>query len=105
MPTTTTVPAPAPGAIDEAVRTFSAASQNGAAYAQEALATTRAYLSDVLAVNPSVIEGWQTDLQALVKAGFGCDQSIRARIEEVGGTAEIWSEAGRGTRVRVWVPL
>lgn len=42
---------------------------------------------------------------SVVKAGFGCEQSIRARIEEVGGTVEIWSEPGRGTRVRVWVPL
>ena len=42
---------------------------------------------------------------SVVTSGFGSDQSIRARAEEVGGTAEIWSAPGEGTRVRVWVPL
>lgn len=36
--------------------------------------------------------------------GFGIEHSIRARIEEVGGSAEVWSEPGRGTRVTLWVP-
>ena len=76
MPTRATPSAPATEAIDEAVRTFSAASQNGAAYAQQALSTTRAYLSDVLALNPTVLEGWQTDVQTLFTAGFGLQNAL-----------------------------
>ena len=42
---------------------------------------------------------------ATVTGGYGRDQSIRARAEDAGGTAEIWSAPGQGTRVRVWMPL
>lgn len=31
--------------------------------------------------------------------GFGVGQSIEARMSEVGGCAQVWSETGRGTRV------
>jgi signal transduction histidine kinase len=37
-------------------------------------------------------------------AGFGIAQSIAERMSEVGGTAEIDSAPGRGTRVNVWGP-
>lgn len=37
--------------------------------------------------------------------GFGIRQSIVARLEEVGGGAEIRSRPQRGTLVRMWVPL
>ena len=36
--------------------------------------------------------------------GFGQQHSIRDRMEEVGGRAQIWSEPGRGTRVELWAP-
>lgn len=36
--------------------------------------------------------------------GFGLRQSIDARLADVGGSATIWSEPGRGTRVTLWVP-
>ncbi len=36
-----------------------------------------------------------------VTAGFGVAGSIRARMAQVGGTAEIWSAPGEGTRVRL----
>jgi signal transduction histidine kinase len=36
--------------------------------------------------------------------GFGIPESVAARRVEVGGDAEIWSQPGRGTRVRVWGP-
>jgi signal transduction histidine kinase len=42
---------------------------------------------------------------ATVPGGFGRDQSIVARIQDAGGTAEIWSEPGEGSRVRAWMPL
>jgi signal transduction histidine kinase len=38
----------------------------------------------------------------VVTDGFGLDHSIRQRMSEVGGGAEIWSAPGRGTRIRVW---
>lgn len=38
------------------------------------------------------------------RAGFGQSRSIRQRIAEVGGHAEIDSKPGGGTRVRLWVP-
>jgi signal transduction histidine kinase len=37
-------------------------------------------------------------------AGFGQTKSIRQRVAEVGGHAEIDSKPGGGTRVRLWVP-
>ena len=37
-------------------------------------------------------------------AGFGLTRSVVDRMQEVGGTAEVWSEPGRGTRVTLWVP-
>jgi signal transduction histidine kinase len=37
-------------------------------------------------------------------AGFGQTRSIRQRVAEVGGRAEIDSRPGGGTRVRLWVP-
>jgi signal transduction histidine kinase len=37
--------------------------------------------------------------------GFGIDNSIIARLADVGGTSTIESEPGRGTRVTLWVPL
>jgi signal transduction histidine kinase len=36
--------------------------------------------------------------------GFGLPESIIARMTEVGGGAEIWSQPERGTRVRIWGP-
>lgn len=36
--------------------------------------------------------------------GVGISRSIRARIDEVGGRAEIDGNPGRGTEVRLWVP-
>jgi len=36
--------------------------------------------------------------------GVGLPRSIRARIAEVGGRAEIDSRPGRGAEVRIWVP-
>jgi signal transduction histidine kinase len=38
------------------------------------------------------------------EAGFGIRQSIMARIREVGGGAQLWSEPGRGSRVRLTAP-
>jgi len=38
------------------------------------------------------------------EGGFGITGSIRARLAEVDGKTEIWSEAGRGTRVELWCP-
>jgi len=38
------------------------------------------------------------------QAGFGIRQSIIERMREVGGSAEIWSEPGRGSRVRLTAP-
>jgi signal transduction histidine kinase len=37
--------------------------------------------------------------------GFGIPESVAARMVEVGGDAEIWSQPGRGTRVRVRGPV
>jgi signal transduction histidine kinase len=37
--------------------------------------------------------------------GFGLSQSIEGRLAEVGGTVNIWSAPGRGTRVTMAVPL
>jgi len=42
---------------------------------------------------------------AAVQAGTGSRQSIRQRLAEVGGRAEIDSSPGRGTRVQLWVPV
>jgi signal transduction histidine kinase len=36
--------------------------------------------------------------------GFGLAHSVLERLREVGGRADVWSEPGRGTRVRLWVP-
>lgn len=40
----------------------------------------------------------------LVETGEGLARSIRARIEELGGTVTVDSAPGRGTDVRLWVP-
>lgn len=37
--------------------------------------------------------------------GFGIDQSIMARVAEVGGRADVWSLPGRGTKVTLWGPI
>jgi signal transduction histidine kinase len=42
---------------------------------------------------------------ATTRAGFGTTQSIRARLAEVGGRAELWSRLGMGTRASLWGPL
>jgi signal transduction histidine kinase len=39
------------------------------------------------------------------QGGFGMEQSIRARLAEVEGRADISSEPGEGTRVSLWGPL
>ena len=36
--------------------------------------------------------------------GFGLQRSIVERLRDVGGTSEIWSRVGEGTRVTLWVP-
>jgi signal transduction histidine kinase len=40
---------------------------------------------------------------ATVIGGYGLAGSIRARMAQVGGTAEVWSTPGKGTRVRLRV--
>jgi signal transduction histidine kinase len=40
---------------------------------------------------------------AMVTDGYGMVGSIRARMAQVGGTAEVWSTPGKGTRVRLRV--
>lgn len=40
-----------------------------------------------------------------VTEGIGTTKSIRGRIAEVGGTVEIDGRPGRGTEVRVWIPV
>jgi signal transduction histidine kinase len=42
---------------------------------------------------------------AAVTGGYGLAGSIRARMAQVGGTAEVWSAPGRGTRVRLRVAM
>jgi signal transduction histidine kinase len=42
---------------------------------------------------------------AAVTGGYGLAGSIRARIVQVGGTAEVWSAPGRGTRVWLRVAM
>ncbi|MFD1545780.1 sensor histidine kinase [Nonomuraea guangzhouensis] len=42
---------------------------------------------------------------ATTTQGFGLTGSIHQRIAAVGGTTEIWSKPGRGTRIHIAVPL
>jgi signal transduction histidine kinase len=42
---------------------------------------------------------------ALIEQGFGLRQSVLARLDEVGGQADVWAEPGRGTRVTLVAPL
>lgn len=42
---------------------------------------------------------------ARIAPGFGIRQSIVARLRDAGGTATVESEAGHGTRVRLWMPV
>ena len=41
---------------------------------------------------------------AAMSGGFGL-RSLRNRVEHMGGSVRIDSAPGRGTKVRVWVPL
>jgi signal transduction histidine kinase len=41
---------------------------------------------------------------AAVARGFGLTQSVGGRMAEVGGTVDVWSAPGRGTRVTLWGP-
>jgi signal transduction histidine kinase len=41
---------------------------------------------------------------ALVAQGIGLTRSVRDRVEDVGGRAEVRSQPGRGTEVCLWVP-
>lgn len=36
--------------------------------------------------------------------GFGIDSSIHKRVSKLGGVSEVWSEPGKGTRVKLWIP-
>lgn len=36
--------------------------------------------------------------------GFGITHSIEARTADIGGNVDLWSQPGRGTRVRLWCP-
>ena len=36
--------------------------------------------------------------------GFGLSNSIRQRVQDVGGTVDVWSDVGRGTRLTIWAP-
>jgi signal transduction histidine kinase len=36
--------------------------------------------------------------------GYGLAHSVIQRVQEVGGSAQVWSAPGRGTRVTLWVP-
>ena len=40
----------------------------------------------------------------VVRAGFGIERSMRARMAGVGGTVEVSSAPGAGTRVSLWLP-
>lgn len=42
---------------------------------------------------------------SLVVEGFGITSSIRGRVAEVGGRVEVDGRPGRGTEVRLWVPV
>ena len=46
-------------------------------------------------------DGHGFDVDA-ARAGHGLDESIVARIRDVGGRSEIVSSAGSGTEVRLW---
>jgi hypothetical protein len=72
----TAAPSAPAEAVDQAARTISEAAQQGAEYAERALSTIRAYLPDALALSPKLFEGSGTDIQALVKAGFGFQNAI-----------------------------
>ncbi len=48
------------------------------------------------------VTGFQLDGS---QAGFGLRHSVIERLEEIGGSASIWSAPGRGTRVSMTVPL
>jgi signal transduction histidine kinase len=39
------------------------------------------------------------------RSGFGIEHSIIARLDEIGGRADIQSSPGHGTRVSMWAPL
>lgn len=42
---------------------------------------------------------------AFTRPGFGLSHSVMARLEDVGGRAELWSAPGRGTRITLRVPM
>jgi signal transduction histidine kinase len=40
-----------------------------------------------------------------MEQGFGLRQSVRARLDEIGGEVDVWAAPGRGTRVTLIAPL
>ena len=66
-------------AVTEATRTISDVAKNNAAYAQRALSTTRAYLSDA----PKLITGGAGDVEAMTKTFFGLQNAILATVPPV----------------------
>lgn len=61
-------------AVAEATRTISESVQNNVAYAQRALSSTRAYLSDA----PKLFSGGAGDVEAMIKAAFGMQNAVLA---------------------------
>ena len=66
------------GAVDEAIRSLTQASQNGVEQTERVLSSTRSFVSDTLALNPQAIEGWATNLETIFKVGFGLQNAVLA---------------------------
>jgi signal transduction histidine kinase len=84
------------GAVTEAIT-------NAAKHAEASRVTVFA-TSDDRGIHISITDDGQGFDPAAVPAGGGLDQSLRARLRNIGGEAHITSAPGKGTTVELWVP-
>lgn len=93
------VVAAAAGAVAEALA--NAAKHSGGTHATVYAEPT----DDEVAIFISVKDDGHGFDPAAVEPGMGTTRSIRGRVDEIGGRAEIAGNPGRGTEVRLWLPV
>jgi len=97
------VPLP-PGTTTVLVRAVREALVNVVKHAATTRAIVRARRSGA-GIDVTVVDHGRGFAPDRVPPGVGLTRSVAARVQEIGGTAEVESAPGEGTRVHIWVPL
>ena len=93
-----------PGTTAVLVRAVREALMNVVKHAGTTRAVVRAFRTGA-GIDVTVVDHGRGFALDRVRPGVGLTRSVAARVQEIGGTAEVESAPGKGTRVHIWVPL